>query len=389
MELSPKKRNTYQTVFAWIFAVLFIISAVGVIYTFFPIKNLLNPDFYQQALVQVDIYQRLPEALAAELAGDLNPESGIPGSGISLVILSDQEWENLLMDLIDPQWLQSQSDFVIDQVFDLLLLSPDPLNTPIELSISDLKQKVTGPEGIQAIHQIIAAQPPCSLDQLFNLVQIGIGMESSQGSILCRPPDYILSEIDPVVESFLSLSVEQLPDTLQFYIPFPVPENSISGNHANGVIPEYLQLLRRVNSVTSWSPLLPLTFLLLMTLVVVRSVRDFMAWWGAPLFTAGLISLIISAFLIPLISWIISSYNGLGFTSATNIPEILVNIGIPDLYTQLLNQLRYSIILPASILTGIGFFLLVGLYFLPRISPKYDAQEGESLTTQHVDKRID
>lgn len=358
---------------------------MAVIYTFFPINNLLNPDFYQQALIQVNIYQRLPEAMAAELAGDLNSESGSPNSGLSLVVLSDQEWENLLMDLIDPQWLQSQTDFIIDQVFDLLLVSPDPVNTPIEISISDLKQKVTGPEGIQAIHQIIAAQPPCSLDQIIQLVQIGIGMEQSQGSILCRPPDYILSEIDPLVESFLTVSVEQLPDTMQFYLPFSVPENSITGNPVTDDLPAYLQLLRRVNSVTSWSLLLPLTFLLLMTLVVVRSARDFMAWWGASLFTAGFISLIFSAFLIPLISWIFSSYTGLGFASVSNIPEILINIGIPDLYTQLVNQLRYSIILPASILTGIGFLLLVGVFFLPRISPKYVAQEGDSLTSQHVD----
>jgi hypothetical protein len=385
LDPNPIKRNTLRIVFAWIFAVLFIISAVGVIYTFFPIRNLLNPDFYQQALVQVDIYQRLPEALAAQLAGELNPDSDSSDTGISLVVLSDQEWENILMDLIDSHWLQSQSDLVIDQVFELLLISPDPLTTPIEISISDFKQNVTGPDGIEAIHQIIAAQPPCSLDQLFNLVQIGIGMEQSQGSILCRPPDYILSEIDPLVESFLSLSVDQLPDTMQFYIPFPVPENSLNENPGASGIPAYLQLLRRVNSVTSWSPLLPLTFLLLMTMVIVRSARDFMAWWGATFFTAGLVSLIISAFLIPLISWIFSNYSSLSFANAINIPEFLVNLGIPDLYTQLVNQLRYSIILPAGLLTGIGFILLVGLYFLPRISPKDAAQEGDSLTSQHVD----
>jgi hypothetical protein len=385
LESNPNKRSTYQTVFAWIFAVLFTISAVGVIFTYFPIKKLLSPDFYQQALTQVNIYQRLPEALAAEIAGELNPDPGSSNSGLSFVVLSAQEWENILIDLIDPQWLQSQTDLVFDQVFDLLLISPDPINTPIEIEISDLKQKVSGPDGIQAINQIIEAQPPCSLDQLISLVQIGIGMEHSQGSILCRPPDYILSEINPLVESFLTQSVSQLPDYMQFYIPFPVPENDISGSLSTGSIPEYLQQLRRVNSVTSWSPLLPLTFLILMTLVVVRTARDFMAWWGATLFTAGLTSLIFSAFFIPLISWIFSTYSPLGFTNAINIPEFLVNMGIPDLYTQLVDQLRYSIILPAGILTGTGFALLVGFYFLPRISPKNKGQESESLNTQHVD----
>ena len=75
----------------------------------------------------------------------------------------------------------------------------------------------------------------------------------------------------------------------------------------------------------------------------------------------------------------------MSFANAINIPEFLVNLGIPDLYSQLVNQLRYSIILPAGLLTGIGFILLVGLYFLPRISPEDAAQEGDSLTSQHVD----
>jgi hypothetical protein len=375
------KRSVSKTLLAWIFAILFVISAIGVIFSFFPIGNLLNPEFYQQAMVEVNIYQRLPDAIANQLAVNLNPAAGDSDAGISLVVLNDQEWEAILIDLIDPDWLQTQSEGVIDQVFELLLVSEDPLNTPIEFSVSDIKESIAGPEGVQAINQIINAQPPCSLDQLVGLVQVGLGMENTVGSILCRPPDFILAEINPLVESFLMASMEQVPETIQFQIPFAHIEsqsNEISQVEDQGFIPESLQRLRQVNTLRSWSPLLPIFFLLLMSLVAVRSLRDFMAWWGGTLFTAGALSLIFSSILVPALTWAIKTYLPMDLVGAVNLPEILVNIGLTDLYSALVNQLQMSIIIPAGMMAGFGFALLLGLLLLSRISPKINPQPDNS-----------
>ena len=332
-------------------------------------------------MADVNIYQRLPDAIANQLAVNLTPAAGDSDSGISLVVLNDQEWEAILIDLIDPDWLQSQTEGVIDQVFELLLVSNDPLNTPIEFSVSEIKESIAGPEGVQAINQIIEAQPPCSLDQLVGLVQVGLGMENTIGSILCRPPDFILAEINPLVESFLMATMDQIPETIEFHIPLSQLENQspeISQVEDQGYIPESLQRLRQVNTLRSWSPLLPIISLLLMTLVAVRSLRDFMAWWGGTLFTAGSISLIFSAILVPAFTWAIETYLPMDLINSYNMPEILVNIGFTDLYFELVNQLQMSIIIPAGIMTAIGFALLLGLLLLSRISPKVKPQPEKS-----------
>jgi len=60
--------------------------------------------------------------------------------------------------------------------------------------------------------------------------------------------------------------------------------------------------------------------------------------------------------------------------SLIDMPELLVSIGITDLYDQLVNQLQLSIIIPAVIMTVIGFALLLGLFLLSRISPKMQPQ---------------
>ena len=332
-------------------------------------------------MADVNIYQRLPDAIANQLAVNLTPAAGDLDSGISLVVLDDQEWEAILIDLIDPNWLQSQTEGVIDQVFELLLISKDPLNTPIEFSVSEIKASIAGPEGVQAINQIIEAQPPCSLDQLVGLVQVGLGMENTIGSILCRPPDFILAGINPVVESFLLATMEQVPETIDFHIPFSQIENQSAGVSQvddQAFIPKSLQRLRQVNTLRSWSPLLPVIFLLLMSLVAVRSLRDFMAWWGGTLFTAGSISLIFSATMVPAFTWAIETYLPMDLINSVSMPEILVNIGFTDLYLELVNQLRMSIIIPAGIMTIIGCVLLLGLLFLSRISPKMKPQPGNS-----------
>jgi hypothetical protein len=371
------KRNLFSTILAWILALLFIGSAIGVVFTYFPIGRLLDAEFYQQALEDVRIYQRLPETIAKQLATNLTPTPGETDSRIPFMVLNEQEWEIILVDLIDPFWLQSQSEHILDQVFEILLVSPDPVNTPLEISVKAVKQSLAGPDGVHALNQIIEAQPPCSLDQLLGLVQTGLGMENSISSLLCRPPDFIIAELNPFVESFLVTTVGQLPDQLEFFLPFSTLESYTEGIALEsnlGDIPEPVRILRQANSLISWLPLLPVIFLLLLTLVVVRSLRDFMVWWGSSMFAAGIISLVFTFILVPAAKWALATYFPLDLDGLISMPEFLVQVGFTDLYSELVNQLLMSVIIPASTLTAVGFALLLGAYLLSWNTPNRKPQ---------------
>lgn len=325
----------------------------------------------------------MPQAIAVQIAHYLSPEGTESDSGIPLVELSVKEWEAILVDLIDPAWLESQSDRIIDQFFEVLLVSPNPENTPIEINVSQVKKNIAGQGGVQAINRIIEAQPPCSIDQLVGLVQVGLGMENSLQSILCRPPDFILSEIDPFVESFLSTAAANIPDEIQIYIPFSQVENlagATSHTALPGDIPSSVQRLRQVNILATWSPLLPLLFLLLLTVVVVRSLRDFMVWWGGVLFTAGLVSLVLAAGFPPLISWGIVNYLPVNFAELVNLPEFVLSMGVSDIVAEMVNQLQLSILLPAGVMTTIGFALLLGVFLLSRVPTSAADQQVQTPT---------
>ncbi len=323
----------------------------------------------------------IAQLLATNFTQNSEESSLIENPPVYLLILDQEEWESILIDLINPAWLQTQSENILDQFFNILLISPDPVNTPIEVSLLEVKNRLGGPEGIQAFNQILKAQDPCSVNQLMGLLQLGLGMETSIDSLLCRPPDYIITELNPVVESFLSAAVAQVPDQLFFNLPLSTLDSSPGVNPANlnqGEIPAPIRTLRRINTLISWGLLLPLLLIIMMTIFAVRSLRDLLHWWGGTFLTAGLISLTLSLSLFPIVNW---GFNNLIPSKTSNnfeLTTLLVQLGIGDLSRELSNMLIMSVVIPASVLAIIGFALLLGSYLLIQSSPPRDMQLIES-----------
>ncbi len=362
-------KATIKQLLAWFFAILFVITAIGFIFSYFPTRRLLNPDFYKQALKDVSIYQRLPESIAGQLATNLTKDDEEGKSTIHFLLLDQTEWETILIELINPDWVQSQTENVIDQFFSILLNSPDPVNTPVEISLLEVKSRLGGPEGIQAFNQIIDAQIPCSVDQLMGLLQLGLGMETSIESILCRPPDYVLAELNPLVNSFLGAATAQIPDQLTFYLPLSALETTKSGlstDFNQGKIPEPIKNLRRINTFVSWSPLLPLVLVTLVTIFAIRSIQDLLQWWGGMFLISGLVSLILSLVLFPITDWGLSTLVPGEVSSDFGLTTILFQIGLGELSRYLANELIMSVVIPAGVLAIIGLTLLLVSYFLAK-----------------------
>jgi hypothetical protein len=374
-----QKQNSILIVFAWIFAVLFIISSIGLIFSYFPTRKLLDPDFYKNALVSVGIYERLPESIAGQLASNLS--QGIMGtdSPVYLLLLNQQEWESILTGLINPAWLQAQMENILDQFFDILLDSPDPLNTPITISILELKKRLAGGEGVQAFDQILKAQPDCSFDQVMGLLQLGLGMETQIDTLLCKPPDNVISELNPLVEALLTNGVAYVPDEISFTLPAAMLQSSTAGNPQEispGELPEYIQTLRFTNKLISWTPVLPIIFLLLVTVFAVRSIRDFLLWWGGTFLAVGGTSLILLLILYFTMDLSLGYFLPVPLR-VFRLPSLLMQIGLIELSQELVNGILMSILIPAGILAILGILLLLGTYLIPKDSQLVMKPQGE------------
>jgi hypothetical protein len=375
----PPKRNSYLIVFAWISAILFVISSVGVIFAFFPTRKLLNPNFYKSALENVGFYERLPESIAQQLAVNLTQRGSDTSSPVVLLLLNQQEWETILTGLINPSWLQTQTENILDQFFDILLVSPDPLNTPINVSILEIKNSLAGGEGVLAFNQILNAQQDCSLDQVMGLLQLGLGMQPQIDTLLCRPPDYIITELNPIVQSLLSAAVTQVPDEVSFTLLTAMQLSSSAGSPQElspGELPEFISSLRRTNTMISRSPLLPITFLLLLSIFAVRSLRDMLRWWGSVFLTAGGISLIILLILYLTMDWSLGRLVPIPI-SVYGLPPLLVQMGLVEFSQELVTNLALSMVIPAGTLTVLGILLLLGTYLLPKDKQSSIPQQEE------------
>jgi hypothetical protein len=386
--LKPTNHNCFVTFFAGTLAGLFIISTVVVLLLYFPTKQLLNPDFYKQSLVNHQIYQRLPEYIAQSLATGMtqdlcsqNPDSPdcingeSPISGVTpndrppiyFLILNQQDWETILTDLIDPSWIQMQTESVIDQIFHILLISPDPLNTPIDISLENVKANLAGEGATEAFLKILDAQPTCSLDQVLGLLNLGLGLPSTIDTILCRPPDYVISELTPVIQSFLISVANLIPDQVSIN-PLDTFLNTSSIETSPSLsttpLPYQIQTLRLSNKAISLSPLVPFFLISLVTLIAVRSLRDFLIWWGSSLLSSGLFALLLSISILPIRNWALVQILPSDRNAFMGIPGFLLDLGFDDLIREMTSQLLSSIVIPAGLISLIGLLMLLGLVFL-------------------------
>lgn len=363
------RRVNFSQLFGWIFAVLFVISMVGFIFTYFPTRKLLNPQYYKNTFTAIDFYQQLPRSIAQHLAVDLTDGGGgddpAKKPATYLLILDQDQWETVIVNIVNPEWLQSQIELLIDQFFEILLRSPEPASTPLVISIQELKSRLAGPEGVQAFDQILTAQTPCTIDQLMSLLQLGIGINTSPNTLLCRPPDYILSELNPVVQGLLSAITAQLPDQISINLPLSSTKESgvEDGSNLSAVtIPKPYQIVRQVNRFSTLSPLLPLVMILMVTVFAVRSFEDLLRWWGWTFSIAGVISLIFSLLMFPITSWGFRRFLPSEFINSSEISSLIFQNGLGDFMEELLNELIISIAVPAGITLAIGLVLLLGLY---------------------------
>lgn len=379
---------------AGLFATAFVISAVWLMITYFPAKQLLDPNFYKKVLLENNVYQNLPGSISRQLANNLtedrclnNPDTDACSTGgnlpaadrqIPLLILDQAGWENILSSLIDPAYLQTEMESLLDQFFYILLDSPDPINTRLSISLQSVKHRLAGPEGTQAFLQLIKAQEPCSLEQLLGLVQASLGQPAEIETLLCQPPADVLETLTPAINSFLAGAVDLAPDQLTFSLPIESTNDLVSGREAvpgQPAIPDSIRYLRWTADTIYLSPLLPLFLLLLVTIFAVRSIKDLLAWWGSSFLAAGLISLLLLFISLLAVDWAIAQLMPAVLDESLELLSMLSGTRFAELFSDLGERLVMTVLVPASVSTTLGILALCG-YFLLKRRGRSNSEQG-------------
>ncbi|MEZ0396893.1 MAG: hypothetical protein ABWK53_10765 [Anaerolineales bacterium] len=259
--------------------------------------------------------------------------------------LTVTNWEDILRTIMPPEELQRIIEDAIGQTFRYL----NSQQTQVSLPMESVKQRIVGPEGLNALLAIIRAQPPCSQAETQALERLVAGY-SGQVS-LCRPSEDLLNRMHPILEDQLQLIANQIPDRVQI----------LGGDSAGGDSAAPRPGLRLVRLGMRLSPDLPLLFLLIVTLLAVRTPKSWLRWWGIPMFLAGLFAMILAATLAAIFeqTWVLALTSNLPPYLSVSLAELG-----HDFAGYIIHSLLEEIALSGVILGALGLAAWIGSYFV-------------------------
>jgi hypothetical protein len=167
---------------------------------------------------------------------------------------------------------------------------------------------------------------------------------SAQEIQFCNPPAELRSALVPVIEFQMQATAAALPDEIPLIKP--------RGDSAQGDPRDRLAIIRLFMRL---SPLVPIGLLLLVTLLAVRSLKNWLEWWGIPLTVTGFCTMFLAALGGPVVRVMLQQ------ALAGNLPAYLP-VSILDFTTDMAGTAAREIMEPV---VGQGLILgVVGLIML-------------------------
>ena len=333
--------DTLGKFLAAICAVLFIVSSVIVLLLFNIEQKGFSADTYKQAFAAQGLYQRMPALLATTLqtyiAGNQN---AIP----LIKSLTVQDWQTSISILLPPEELKALSDNALDSTFDYLNGKTDSA----VISLSPIKTHLAGESGLQVVRQFLSLQPPCTPDQLS---QMALGLLGGQIG-LCNPPAEAMGLIAPFIQAQLQAMTSLIPDQIAF-IPATLSHT-----------PNDPRLkLNAVRSAIKLTPFIPVLLLFGIAIFGVRTLREWRIWWGWPLMTTGILSVLIGLVGSPLIGWILQLL--IQNQGTIFVPAILA-ASIGETASAVARQMLIPVVFEGFILALVGLGMVILSLFFSR-----------------------
>jgi hypothetical protein len=311
-------------------AILLIISGMIALLAFNIEWYAFDANVYKRAFERQNLYVRAPDILTSALQSYLLEN---PNTDPYLKELTYEDWRATITSIVPPEELKLLTDSALDSVFDYL---NDRTNSAT-ITLVPIKARLTGPAGVEIVQKILHAQPDCTADQL---LQMGLGFLS--GNIgLCNPPPELLGLVNPLIESQLQLLTFSIPNEVTLIASTP-------GDPAN----DPRARLRQVRTLMTITPVFPLFFLFCLTIFAVRSLIDWLQWWGYPFLITGGAGAIIALAGAPVLGIIVQSIleiYGSGF-----IPPILFS-ALREAVSVVTGEILRPILYEGLILAAVGF----------------------------------
>ncbi|OQY32893.1 MAG: hypothetical protein B6I38_04085 [Anaerolineaceae bacterium 4572_5.1] len=380
-------------------AILFVIATLFALFLYNVEKRAFDADVYKEALLDEEIYARLPGLIGEQLVSSMNfdpcayslitcgleqrsysidvcledrlgeeayksitnfereptgvenrradscfEEYGFPkpaaeegGASAYTENMTAKDWELLIAVLVPPEEMKAMAEEALDETFNYL----NGRGLSAEVSLVRIKDRLHGEEGTEAAMQFLSAQPPCTAQDLLQLSNM-----LNEEIIYCNPPEASLALLRPTL-NLLTIIENGIPDQFQIIKP-------ASGNNP-------LAGVQRLRFMMRMSPLVSMGLLFLMTLLIVRTPKGWLRWWGIPMLIAGALGLVVGVAIMPIFQFIANRflYNQL----PVHISLGLVELGT-DLAASVVHGLSEIIVLQALLIGILGLSMTIGAIFI-------------------------
>ena len=264
------------------FASLFVLATSLIIILFNVENTLLNAGTYKGALVSNNVYGQLPMLAMGETEQIKSLLADPGGSGSEnwdfIDDFTSKDWQRLFSLILPPDEARSMVEAMLNQVFATLNGETDSA----QLSLTGLKTRLTGQAGKDAIQYLQNTQAACTENQLEQIHSEKPAVPETP--VFCKPEQEDLALLTSQWQEQVNSTAAGFPDEVVILSASEHPDTTAPGN-------DPIARLNTVRLEIRLSPLLPLILLALITLLMVRTLKSWLLWWGLPFFVTGLIAL--------------------------------------------------------------------------------------------------
>jgi len=334
--------KTIGRILAGICAILFVITGVAALLLFNIERKGFSSDSYKRAFENQKLYERMPAILASALSTSITENEN---ANPTLKILAGEDWEASISALLPPEELKTLTDEVLDSIFAYLNGEADSAT----ISLASFKKHLASPAGADAVLNILKSQPDCTTEQL---LQMTLGAITGSEFIFCNPPQELTGLVRPLLETQLGFTAAILPDQITLI------SSTQSGKENDPRV-----RLNQVRTIMKLTPILPLAFLLGILIFAVRSLLDWLQWWGYPFLITGVTSLAISIIGAPVVGFVIQQVIEIQAEQFTS-PILLSTLR--ETTSAVARQILTPVATQGFLLTLLGFAMILAMYFLKR-----------------------
>ena len=337
------------------FACLFVVTALFALIFFNFNRMAFSAETYARVFANEGFYDRLPGVLAETVTSGSVDESQLP---FLMRGMSTRAWESFFRTLLPADSLRAMGDEALNSIFAYLNMESDSA----QMSLLPLKQSMTGDAGVAAVYTLLNAQPDCTLIQVAEMTIRLLGAEDIQ---YCKPPAELHPLLTPVIEAQMEVTAFLMPDQ----IPFA---------NAEGLRPEDdpRTRLRNGRTLMGLTPIIPLGFLLLLTIITVNSLKSWLNWWGVPFLGTGLIATLISLSGAPVISGMLRRL--IIQRADVYLPEVLSDYA-SDLASAMVRTVTRPVMWEGLFLALVGIIMLISSYTIRKREKAMPASEQETI----------